>query len=53
MKTILTLIFIGFLSLTTNAQEFKFDTEIIDYGKIDKKANGVRLLHLPMLEINP
>ena len=39
MKTILTLIFIGFLSLTTNAQEFKFDTEIIDYGKIDKKAN--------------
>ena len=42
MKTILTLFFIGILSLTTNAQEFKFDAETIDYGKIDKKANGVR-----------
>ena len=42
MKTILTLFFIGILSLTTNAQEFKFDAETIDYGKIDKGADGVR-----------
>ena len=42
MKTILTLFFIGILSLTTNAQEFKFDAETIDYGKIDKGADGAR-----------
>ena len=42
MKNILPLLFVGFLSFAINAQEFKFDTEIIDYGKIDKNANGVR-----------
>tara|TARA_R110002051_G_scaffold280400_1_gene342019 strand:- start:385 stop:792 length:408 start_codon:yes stop_codon:yes gene_type:complete len=42
MKNILLLLFVGFLSFAINAQEFKFDTEIIDYGKIDKNANGVR-----------
>jgi len=42
MKTIVTLFFIGLISITSFAQEFKFDTEIIDYGKIDKNADGVR-----------
>jgi len=42
MKTILALFFIGFFNFAINAQEFKFDKETIDYGKIDKKANGVR-----------
>ncbi|MBN4082886.1 DUF1573 domain-containing protein [bacterium AH-315-A23] len=57
MRKIITLLFIGFITLSINAQEkklvekvqdpnapeFKFDTEIIDYGKIDQNANGVRV----------
>ncbi|MFK5957711.1 MAG: DUF1573 domain-containing protein [Lutibacter sp.] len=57
MKKIMTLLFIGFLTFTINAQEkkvvqkvqdpnapvFKFDTELIDYGKIDWNSNGVRV----------
>lgn len=42
MKTIFTLFCIAFFSFAINAQEFKFDTKIIDYGKIDKNADGVR-----------
>lgn len=57
MKKIITLLFIGFLAISINAQNktttqattdpnapaFKFDTEIIDYGKIDHNSNGVRV----------
>lgn len=43
MKTIFTLFFIGFIGLSISAQEFKFDKEIIDYGKIDKGSNGERI----------
>jgi hypothetical protein len=43
MKTFYTLLFLGFLSLTTTAQEFKFEKETIDYGKIDKGSNGERV----------
>jgi len=53
MQKIITLLFIGVLSISINAQEkmvqdsnapvFEFDTEIIDYGKIDLNANGVRV----------
>ena len=53
MQKIITLLFIGVLSFSINAQEktvqdsnapvFEFDTEIIDYGKIDLNANGVRV----------
>jgi hypothetical protein len=42
MKTIFALFFIGFFSFAINAQEFKFDETTIDYGKIDKNANGVK-----------
>ena len=42
MKALLTLFFIGLLSFSTSAQEFKFEKETIDYGKISKGANGVR-----------
>ena len=38
-----TIIVILFLSISINAQEFKFEKEIIDYGKIDKGANGERV----------
>jgi hypothetical protein len=57
MKKITTLLFIGFLTLTINAQEKKvvqpaqdpnapvieFESELIDYGKIDLNADGVRV----------
>lgn len=57
MRKIITLLFIGFITFSINAQEkkivekvqnpnapaFEFDTEIIDYGKIDLKADGVRV----------
>jgi hypothetical protein len=42
MKTIFALFFIGFFNFAINAQEFKFDETTIDYGKIDKNANGVK-----------
>ena len=41
MKTIFTL-FMSLIGLSINAQEFKFEEEIIDYGKINKGANGER-----------
>lgn len=42
MKTIYILLVIGFISLTTSAQEFNFESEIINYGKINKGSNGER-----------
>ncbi|MDW5287804.1 DUF1573 domain-containing protein [Formosa sp. PL04] len=44
MKQLITILFIGLISFTIQAQakiEFKSDT--IDYGTIDKGANGVRV----------
>lgn len=32
-----------FISLSINAQEFKFEKETIDYGKINKGSNGERV----------
>ncbi len=57
MKKIIALLFIGFLSFSINAQEktviepvqdlnapaFEFETDVIDYGKIDLDADGVRV----------
>jgi len=57
MKKIMTLLFIGFLTFSINAQEkivaqpvqdpnapaFEFETEVIDYGKIALNADGVRV----------
>lgn len=56
MKRIVTLLFIGFLAISINAQEkkqtgqvdpnapvFEFVTDVIDYGKIEQNANGVRV----------
>lgn len=43
MKTILTNIAILFTVITTNAQEFKFKTETVDFGKITKGSNGTRM----------
>ena len=43
MKSIYTILFIGILHLSTSAQEFKFEKETINYGKILKNSNGERI----------
>jgi len=54
MKKLFTLLFVGIITLTATAQQkatttidpnapaFEFESEVIDYGKIEYKANGVR-----------
>ncbi|MGB0879932.1 MAG: DUF1573 domain-containing protein [Polaribacter sp.] len=42
MKALLTLFFVGLISLSTSAQEFKFEKETIDYGKVAKGSDGAR-----------
>ncbi|NMH88582.1 DUF1573 domain-containing protein [Flavivirga algicola] len=47
MKQLITILFIGLISLSVNAQDkvakIKFESETIDYGTIDKGSNGVRV----------
>lgn len=47
MKHIITILFIGLISLSVNAQDkvakIQFKTDTIDYGTIEKGANGVRV----------
>ena len=43
MKTFETLLVVFFISFSTSAQEFKFEKETIDYGKISKGSNGERV----------
>ncbi|MCL7764671.1 DUF1573 domain-containing protein [Polaribacter sp. Z014] len=43
MKTLGTLLVVFFISFSINAQEFKFEEETINYGKIDKNSNGERV----------
>lgn len=47
MKHLIALFFIGILSFTANAQEkvakIEFKTDVIDYGIIEKGADGVRV----------
>jgi hypothetical protein len=40
MKTFGTLIAALFISFSINSQEFKFEKETIDYGKVAKDSNG-------------
>ena len=42
MKALTTVLLVFFVSLAINSQEFKFDLETIDYGKINKGALGER-----------
>ncbi|MBD0825033.1 MULTISPECIES: DUF1573 domain-containing protein [Aestuariibaculum] len=46
MKQLITILFIGLISFSVNAQDKKakieFKTETIDYGTIEKGSNGVR-----------
>ncbi|TXE07131.1 DUF1573 domain-containing protein [Seonamhaeicola algicola] len=47
MKQLITILFIGLISLSVNAQDkvakIKFKTDTIDYGTIEKGADGVRV----------
>jgi len=43
MKTFYTLILVLFISVSVNAQEFKFEKELINYGKVTKGSNGERI----------
>ncbi len=47
MKQLITILFIGLISFSINAQEkkakIKFKTETIDYGTIEKGSDGVRV----------
>lgn len=47
MKKIITILFIGLISLSVNAQskvaKIQFKADTIDYGTIEKGANGVRV----------
>ncbi len=52
MKKIVTILFLSVLSISMNAQDetvategpaFQFEDEVLDYGKIEKGSNGVRV----------
>ncbi len=44
MKQLITILFIGLISFTINAQaKIEFKSETIDYGTIEKGSNGVRI----------
>ncbi|MFI1771647.1 DUF1573 domain-containing protein [Thalassobellus citreus] len=47
MKQLITILFIGLISFSLNAQDkiakIEFKSETIDYGTIEKGANGVRV----------
>ena len=47
MKNLITILFIGLISFSINAQEniakIEFKTDVIDYGTIEKGADGVRV----------
>lgn len=47
MKNLITVLFVGLISFSVSAQEkaakIKFKTDVIDYGTIEKGADGVRV----------
>lgn len=43
MKTILSFIAVCFITLTVSAQEFKFESETIDYGKVEYGSEKKRV----------
>lgn len=67
MKKIMTLLFVGLLTITMNAQEkqvtetavdpnapvFEFESDVIDYGKIELNADGVRVFKFKNIGKSP
>ena len=52
MKTLGTLLLVLFATLSINSQEFKFEQETIDYGKIIKAQKEKEHLSLQILEMH-
>ncbi len=53
MKLIFTLFFVGLLNVTMNAQEFKFEKELINYGKIAQGSEGKRVFEFTNIGEEP
>lgn len=53
MKKFLLFTAVLFLALTVNAQEFKFETETIDYGKIGQGSEGKRVFEFTNVGDSP
>ncbi len=57
MRTVLTFVLVLFVSFSSFAQDekpvFKFEKEIIDYGKIKQGANGVRIFEFTNVGKSP
>lgn len=62
MKKIVTILFLSVLSISMNAQDetvvtegpaFQFEVETIDYGKIEKGSNGVRVFRFTNIGNTP
>ena len=53
MKTILSFIAVCFITLTVSAQEFKFESETIDYGKIAHGSEGKRVFEFTNVGESP
>jgi hypothetical protein len=43
MKGFFTVLFLSLIGFSTTAQEFKFEEEVINYGKIEKDSDGERV----------
>jgi hypothetical protein len=43
MKAFKSFLVIFFITFSLNAQEFKFEEEVINYGKVDKGSDGARV----------
>jgi len=43
MRAFRSFLVIFFITFSLNAQEFKFEAEVIDYGKVDKGSDGSRV----------
>ncbi|MDO6760280.1 DUF1573 domain-containing protein [Tamlana sp. 2_MG-2023] len=44
MKSLITILFIGLISLSVNAQaKIQFESDTIDYGTVEKGSDGVRV----------
>jgi len=65
MKKILLILFVGFLSISINAQTkeeikkdftgpiFEFESEVIDYGEIAKNSDGKRIFKFKNIGKSP
>lgn len=53
VQTFILILFISFQSLGQDKAEFKFESEILDYGKIKQGSNGVRVFEFTNIGSSP